>query len=126
MTLEELDESLPNGLHDARIKALTHDYESATVKLRVEILFGSPSDPRRKYIVTATVRFCFIRLFFVPLRRQKMRGLSGTREAFGSSSQERSREFYRRKSQLLFPQIHFATHFIFLNGCPESTLPLPT
>jgi hypothetical protein len=44
MTLEELDETLPNGLHDARIKALTHDYAEATVKLAVEIQSGLPDD----------------------------------------------------------------------------------
>lgn len=45
MTLEELNESLPNGLHDARIVALTHAYENATINLEVEILTGLPVDP---------------------------------------------------------------------------------
>ena len=36
MTLEDVDEELPNGLHDARIKSLTHDYQEATVKLKGE------------------------------------------------------------------------------------------
>jgi len=45
MTLEELSEGLPNGLHDARIKRSTHDYEKATVKLNIEILVGLPEDP---------------------------------------------------------------------------------
>jgi len=40
MTLEELDETLQNGLHDAQIKALTHDYERALVKLDVRIVVG--------------------------------------------------------------------------------------
>jgi hypothetical protein len=44
MTLEDLDRTLPNGLHDARIRSLSHDYKSAVVKLEVEILFGLPAD----------------------------------------------------------------------------------
>ena len=27
MTLEELEEQLPNGLHDAKIRSITHSYE---------------------------------------------------------------------------------------------------
>jgi hypothetical protein len=126
MTLEELDESLPNGLHDARIKSLTHDYENAAVKLEVEILFGLPAIPRRKGSVTATARFCFIGFFFVPLRSRKMKGLSGIQEAFGSSSRERRWEPWRKKLQILFLKKHCATHFIFLIGSPKFTLPLRT
>lgn len=44
MTLEELDGSLPNGLHDARIRALSHDYENAVIKLEVELLIGQPGE----------------------------------------------------------------------------------
>jgi hypothetical protein len=44
MTLEDLDETLPNGLHDAQIRAITHDYESAVVKFDVRILVGLPDD----------------------------------------------------------------------------------
>jgi len=44
MTLEELDQILPNGLHDAQIKAIAHDYERAVVKLDVRILVGLPDD----------------------------------------------------------------------------------
>ena len=69
MTLEELDESLPNGLHDARIKAMTHDYENAVVKLEVEILFGLPGDPpperfryRNGVILFHQVLFCAVEI----------------------------------------------------------------
>jgi len=69
MKLEELDETLPNGLHDARIKSLTHDYEKATVKLEVEILVGLPDNSpqnRSRYrdaeIVFSRVIFCTIDL----------------------------------------------------------------
>src|ERR1700683_3275437 len=67
MTLEELDEFLPNGLHDARIKTLAHNYERGAVKLEVEILFGLPGDPepnRFRYrdgeILFHRVLFCSI------------------------------------------------------------------
>ena len=67
MTLEDLDQCLPNGLHDARIKTLTHDYERATVKLEVEILVGMPDDPpperygyRNGEILFQRVAFCSV------------------------------------------------------------------
>jgi hypothetical protein len=44
MTLEELDQTLPNGLHDAQIKAMTHDYELANVRLDVQIVVGLPEE----------------------------------------------------------------------------------
>ena len=44
MTLEDLDETLPYGLHDALIRTMSHDYEAASVKLEVEILVGLPGD----------------------------------------------------------------------------------
>jgi len=36
---------LPNGLHDALIRSLDHNYEKAVVSLQVEILFLLPDDP---------------------------------------------------------------------------------
>jgi hypothetical protein len=37
MTLEDLDQTLPNGLHDAQIGAMTHDYVRGVVTLAVRI-----------------------------------------------------------------------------------------
>jgi hypothetical protein len=54
VTLEELDQTLPNGLHDAQIKAMTHDYELANVRLDVQIVVGLPK--RMLRIVFATVQ----------------------------------------------------------------------
>jgi hypothetical protein len=48
MTLEELENTLPNGLHDAEVKAIAVDYETASVTLRVDIWVGSMDDPRDK------------------------------------------------------------------------------
>lgn len=51
MTLEEFDDALPNGFHDATISELTRDYENATVRLKVDILIelpeGTPRDANR-------------------------------------------------------------------------------
>ncbi len=44
MTLEELDQTLPNGLHDAQIKAMMHDYELANLRLDVQIVVGMPEE----------------------------------------------------------------------------------
>ena len=45
MTLEQLEESLPNGLHDAQIRRLAMDYEHARLILRVQVLVGLPTQP---------------------------------------------------------------------------------
>ena len=45
MTLEELEEQLPNGLHDAKIRSITHSYDTGALIVRVEILTGLPDDP---------------------------------------------------------------------------------
>lgn len=64
MTLEELDDSLPNGPHDARIKALTHDLENAIVKLELEILFGLPGDPPSERFRYRNGRILFHQVLF--------------------------------------------------------------
>jgi hypothetical protein len=64
MTLEELDETLPNGLHDARIKALTHDFENATVRIVVEVLVGLPSDPPQDQFRYRTAEVLFDKVLF--------------------------------------------------------------
>ncbi len=45
MTLEQVEESLPNGLHDAQIQQLRIDYERAELVLRLRVLIGSPDQP---------------------------------------------------------------------------------
>lgn len=45
MTLEQLDEELPNGLHDAKIRSITHYYDTGTLTVCVEVLVGLPDDP---------------------------------------------------------------------------------
>jgi len=45
MTLEQLEEQLPNWLHDAQIRSITHNYETGTLAICAEILTGLPDDP---------------------------------------------------------------------------------
>ena len=45
MTLEELDNSLPNGFHDAEIFSFEVNYVEAIAKFHVNLLTGSPDDP---------------------------------------------------------------------------------
>ena len=64
MTLEELDHSLPNGFHDAKMFSLSIDYAAGIAIFRLSLLVGWPDDPppeRYAYQeATLTVRgLCF-------------------------------------------------------------------
>ena|SRR5665213_2183873 len=63
MTLEKIANELTNGLHDAKILSIHHDYENALVTLRIEFP-GSLSDPacRRGEILFRRVLYCAIEL----------------------------------------------------------------
>jgi len=67
VTLEELDNSLPNGFHDAEIFSLELDYSSGIARFRMNLLVGWPDDPepeREKYqeatLVVSGLCFCSI------------------------------------------------------------------
>lgn len=45
MTLEELDQTLPNGFHDMEIRSIELDYTAGIAKLSVRLLIGWPEDP---------------------------------------------------------------------------------
>ncbi|MDP9337666.1 MAG: hypothetical protein M3P45_02240 [Acidobacteriota bacterium] len=45
MTLDELDNTLPNGFHDAEIFSFEIDYVAGTAKFRMNLLTGGPEDP---------------------------------------------------------------------------------
>jgi hypothetical protein len=67
MTLDELDHTLPNGFHDAKIYSLAIDYAAASVKLRMALLVGWPDDPveeRERYqdaeLLVTGLSFCSI------------------------------------------------------------------
>jgi hypothetical protein len=44
MTLEDLENTLPNGLHDAEIKRITVDYERRNLHIEVDIWVGAMAD----------------------------------------------------------------------------------
>jgi hypothetical protein len=46
MTLEELNQSLPNGFHDAQVYSIELDYRSGTAKLHLALWVGSMDDPQ--------------------------------------------------------------------------------
>jgi len=48
MTLEQLANTLPNGLHDSALKGLSIDYERRTLRLDVSIKVGDSEGPREK------------------------------------------------------------------------------
>ena len=48
MTLEELDNSLPEGLHDAQIRSYVRDFEAATLTLFVKVVVGLSREDNRR------------------------------------------------------------------------------
>ncbi len=45
MTLEELENTLPNGLHDAEVRRVAVDYENGKVTLELAVWVGNMDDP---------------------------------------------------------------------------------
>jgi hypothetical protein len=50
MTLEELDTSLPEGLHDAQIRSYRRDFESATLTLLVRVVVGLSQENKNQLL----------------------------------------------------------------------------
>jgi len=55
MTLEEVEESLPNGFHDARITSISLDYAKRECKFNLEILFSDAEKEDAESYRTATL-----------------------------------------------------------------------
>lgn len=52
MTLEDIEKSLPNGLHDAKLNRLVVDYEQRTLKAEIAVWVGDldePAERRERY-----------------------------------------------------------------------------
>jgi len=67
MTFEEFHELVPEGLHDAALKSLFHDYEKATVTIVADIYSGLIDETkpdadriREGRLTFEGVRFCMI------------------------------------------------------------------
>ena len=67
MTLDELNDSLPNGFHDAQVYSIELDYRAGTAKLHLSLWVGSMKDPqpqRETYqeatVIVTGLGFCSI------------------------------------------------------------------
>ena len=67
MTLEQIEDLLPNGLHDAEIRHLAMDYEKARLVLGVTVLTGITSQPypNREAERAAEISFERVRFYSV-------------------------------------------------------------
>jgi hypothetical protein len=67
MTLEQLEQLLPNGLHDAILHSFARDLVKETFVLKVGILVGLPNDPgelQNRYL-DAVITFTGVKLLIV-------------------------------------------------------------
>ena len=88
MTIEEIEQTLPNGFHDASLEKLNVDYDKREAKLEILVDVGDPESPReelketnRKGILTLSgLLFCVIEPPDSRYPYQKAKGLwlSGT------------------------------------------------
>ena len=67
MTLEQLEQELPNGLHDAQIISIKRNFENESLILDVRILVGSPDAPpeTQSEYRNAAISFTGVKLFTV-------------------------------------------------------------
>jgi hypothetical protein len=67
MTLEQLEEELPNGLHDAQIRSITRNFENGTLTLALHIHVGLLDDPpeERERYRNGMITFSGVELFVV-------------------------------------------------------------
>ncbi|MGB8031929.1 MAG: hypothetical protein WCF30_19930 [Terracidiphilus sp.] len=67
MTLEQLEQELPNGLHDAQILSIKRSFEEESLILEVRILVGLPDNPpeTRSEYRKAVITFTGVKLFIV-------------------------------------------------------------
>jgi len=66
VTLEELERTLPHGLHDAEVRRIEVDYQQRKVRLKVAVWVGDMDDPpeRREAYRKGELRYrdlCFWR-----------------------------------------------------------------
>jgi hypothetical protein len=65
MTFKEVEHSLPNGFHDAKIERISLDYPAGTLQIAMRILIGKPGEPDQDEYGPAELRvsglyFCSI------------------------------------------------------------------
>jgi hypothetical protein len=104
MTLEELDEQLPNGLHDAKLRSITHDYERGTLTLCVEVLTGLPENPPTTRSAYRDAVISFIDVFICHIEQPENERIVGVRGSVWF-------RYWRTEAGILLPKIsdHFPT-----------------
>jgi hypothetical protein len=56
MTFEEVEKTLPNGFHDAKIVRMTLDYPAGTLSMSLQILVGTPGEADQEEYGLAELR----------------------------------------------------------------------
>lgn len=79
MTLEQLEEQLPNGLHDAKIRSVTHNYDSGTLVFCAEILTGLPDDPPPMQFAYRDAAIVFSGVFLCHMEQPENERIVGVR-----------------------------------------------
>jgi hypothetical protein len=67
MTLEELENTLPNGFHDAAIKSLSIDYEKSVMSMELSLCVGLPDDPAPQRDAVRDARISISGIAFVTI-----------------------------------------------------------
>lgn len=68
VTLQEIDNELPNGLHDARIRSMKRDLEERNVVFELEVFMESTNeDDSKTYYKNATMTFTNVELFVIEM-----------------------------------------------------------
>ena len=77
MNIKELDDSLPNGFHDAMLESFSVNYGSGSAVLKLQILVGDPEssvEPEREAYRAAEVHLSGICYFVIEAPDQKLIG----------------------------------------------------
>jgi hypothetical protein len=67
MTLEELENTLPNGLHDSEVKRISVDYEQRSLVLEIAVWVGSMDDAPERREAYKSARIEISGLLFVAM-----------------------------------------------------------
>ncbi|WP_058187846.1 hypothetical protein [Terracidiphilus gabretensis] len=124
MTLEDIDQTLPNGFHDATISEITHNYIHATLKFKIEVLVGLPDMPPQDRSRYRQAELLFRGVLFCIIESPDFESAFKHPGNYGSVSAEWNRKQYRKSWQKPSHLKHSAIPFSFLIGTPASMLQL--
>jgi hypothetical protein len=98
MTLEELDGQLPNGLHDAKLRFITHNYENGTLTMCVEILTGLPDNPPSTRFAYRDAVISFANVFLCHIEQPENERILGVRGSVWF-------RYWRTEAGILLPKL---------------------